>query len=119
VTRRRKVRAETRTITLRQRTVKGKWKPPTAEEKNRRIIHGKHMYWLTQLKRWVLDKRAIQNVGLVNTPAVTPVVTPPNNVLPVSQPIQITLATKDLAIHNAAHSVNEAMQNLSNVARGV
>jgi Zinc knuckle len=97
----------------------GKWKPPTAEEKNRRIIDGKHMYWLTQLKRWVLDKRAIQNVGLVNTPAVTPVVAPPNNVLPVAQPIQITPTTKDLAIHNATHSINVAMQNLSNAMRGV
>jgi Zinc knuckle len=97
----------------------GKWKPPTAEEKNRRIIDGKHMFWLSQLKRWVLDKRAIQNVGLVNIPAVTPVVTPPSNVLPVPQTLQITPTSKDLAIHNATHSINVAMQNLSNAMRGV
>ena len=36
----------------------GKWKPPTSEERNRRVIDGKPMFYNRRLKKWVLDRDA-------------------------------------------------------------
>ena len=36
----------------------GKYKPPAAEENNRRVIDGKPMFWRELKKRWVPDRDA-------------------------------------------------------------
>lgn len=48
----------------------GKWKPPTSEERNRRVIDGKPMFYNRRTKRWVLDRDANPS-GNVATPADT------------------------------------------------
>ena len=36
----------------------GKWRPPTSEERNRRVIDGKPMFYNRRLKKWVSDRDA-------------------------------------------------------------
>ena len=38
-----------------------KWRPPTANEDNKRVIDGKHMFYFHKTKRWMLDKRHPSN----------------------------------------------------------
>jgi len=46
---------------------KGKYSPPTNTEKNRRIIDGKPMYYLTKTKRWVPDKNPPSSTNVLLT----------------------------------------------------
>ena len=41
----------------------GKYKPPAAEENNRRVIDGKPMFWRELKKRWVPDRDAKKNTS--------------------------------------------------------
>ena len=38
-----------------------KWRPPTANEDNKRVIDGKHMFYFFKTKRWMLDKHHPSN----------------------------------------------------------
>jgi hypothetical protein len=40
------------------KTGTSKWRAPTAEEKNRRTIDGKAMFWHTKLRKWIPDRGA-------------------------------------------------------------
>ena len=60
----------------------GKWKAPTAEEKNRRVIDGKPMWWNKKMRRWVPDTKvpggnAATASTAAPTPAPTQVIPPP------------------------------------------
>jgi hypothetical protein len=89
---------------------RGKFRPPTPAEKNKRIIDGVHMYWASRAKKWVPDKN--------HAPAASALVTVPTAVQSSasSVPSTITTATtaeKTAALHNCVHSVNLAFQNLT------
>jgi len=56
----------------------GKWRPPSPEENNRRVINGKPMWYNASRKRWYPDRAHSDsgNVASVNA-AVVPVSSPP------------------------------------------
>lgn len=72
-----------------------KWKAPTAEEKNRRVIDGKPMWWNRKLRRWVLDTKVPGGNAATTTtptsqgtpaaPASAPAATPPTVPAPTQQ----------------------------------
>ena len=45
----------------------GKWRPPTSEERNRRVIDGKPMFYNRRLKKWVLDRDATSSANVSTT----------------------------------------------------
>ena len=56
-----------------------KWRPPTSSENNKRLIDGKHMFYLHKLKCWILDKRhpantpdTTTNTTSTSTPPIEP-----------------------------------------------
>jgi Zinc knuckle len=102
-----------------ERKNNGKWAPPKSEERNRRVINGKPMYYVHKTKRWEADKRATPSVPGANaaanvpTPGQPPVVSNPN---PVST-MDANKTGKDLAVANYTSQVNLAMQGLANIMR--
>jgi len=45
----------------------GRWRPPTSEERNRRVIDGKPMFYNRRLKKWVLDRDANSSANVSTT----------------------------------------------------
>ena len=54
-----------------KKEVPAKYKPPTADEKNRRIIDGKPMWYQQKQKRWIDDKFP-EKANVATTPAASP-----------------------------------------------
>ena len=61
-----------------------KFKPPTTEEKNRRVIDGKAMWWASRIKKWIPDKGppGHTSTAAVATPTVETPVPAPSAVAP-------------------------------------
>ena len=61
-----------------------KFKPPTPEEKNRRVIDGKAMWWASRIKKWIPDKGppGHTSTAAVATPTVETPVPAPSAVAP-------------------------------------
>jgi Zinc knuckle len=93
-------------------TPAGKWAPPSKNENNKRVIDGVPRFWLDRTKRWVNDRDAtppqMANVAVVTT---TPAV-PSSAVSGITTVAGTSTASRELAIANAAHSINLAMQGL-------
>lgn len=88
-----------------------KYKPPTPEEKNRRIIDGKHMFYLTQVKRWVLDRSHHSNKpkdGTATTASATTTEDKSDN----KKSSNSTVA--NAAIANTTQSLETALRGLVN-----
>lgn len=84
-----------------------KWSPPTSEEKNRRVINGKPMFYVRSTQRWEPDKKAAGGSPAGHVAAPTPTSTPPTT----SGEFK---ASRDLAFSNASHTINVAMQGFLN-----
>ena len=56
-----------------------KWRSPALNENNKRLVDGKHMFYLHKLKRWILDERHPSNTPAASagTPSVAPTPNPP------------------------------------------
>jgi hypothetical protein len=75
------------------------------------------MYWSTKTKRWVPDRKAPGNAPAANAAATNPTPVPapvPNNLSGLAQPTPTEKVGRDLAISNASHQVNLAIQVLMN-----
>lgn len=94
-----------------KKTPTGKWAPPSEAEKNKRVIDGKPMYWANRTKRWINDKQA----GAAPTahPAIVPPA-PSGQSVPsnTGAPNSTSDSARTIAITNATHSINMAMQGL-------
>jgi hypothetical protein len=83
----------------------GKWRPPTAEENNRRSINGKPMFWSGQRKKWVPDRgtksanSAATTTAAPTTPSPAPSVAPiaPTPVVPTNHTAAISAARQAYA----------------------
>jgi hypothetical protein len=71
----------------------GKWAPPSKAEKNRRVIDGIPCYYMERTKRWFNDND-VPGAPVANVAAV------------------VTPTGRELALANAAHSINLAMTGL-------
>lgn len=88
-----------------------KWAPPQPSEKNRRTINGKPMYWHAKTERWVDDRKAGQTPGAnAAMPGTVSQPPPPSPPAPVTNPNP----GRDLAVSNATHQINVAVQGLMN-----
>lgn len=86
-----------------------KWSPPTADERNRRVINGKPMFYVTKTSRWEPDKKAAGNAPAGHVAA--PPAVPP---APLPSSDAASKAAMELAVSNINHSVNMAMQGYLN-----
>jgi Zinc knuckle len=100
------------------KTPTGKWAPPSAKENNKRTIDEIPRFWISKTKRWVKDRDATAttsaptaNVSVNATPTVASTVTTTSGT--------ITGSGRDLALANATHSINLAVQGLMNSLRDV
>jgi hypothetical protein len=98
-----------------------KWSPPTKEEKNRRVINGKPMFYVKSKKRWENDKGKGSPVNPVANPAAnvppTPSPSVPSPAAPAPTNTDTNLTSKDLAVANYTNQINLAMQGLANAMR--
>jgi hypothetical protein len=89
--------------------------PPAARENNKRGIDGVPRYWLSKTKRWVSDR---DQAGVVVAPAVQATVptsgTSISGVSTIAGTTSGNSAGTQLAVANAAHSINIAIQGLLN-----
>jgi hypothetical protein len=92
----------------------GKWAPPATNENNRRTIDGVARYWLSNSKRWIKDKQIVGTaaVAVAATPVPTTIV--PSSAISTVSTTDVTTASRELAVANAAHSIQLAMQGLLN-----
>jgi Zinc knuckle len=98
----------------------GKWAPPSKGENGKRTIDGIPRFWLDRTKRWVKDKDAPENAPPCAHVATATVPTvPSSNVSGITTVAGTTATTtgRELAIANAAHSINLAMNGLVNTFR--
>ena len=88
-----------------------KWRPPTSSENNKRLIDGKHMFYLHKLKRWILDKR-----HPANAPAPTPNTTSMSTTS--TQPVEPTSGQAnpalEAALANTSRSIEASLRGLVN-----
>jgi hypothetical protein len=102
----------------------GKWAPPSKAENNKRVIDGTARFWLDKTKRWVKDKDAADtpsaNVATSNiATVVTSPTVPSSNVSGITTIANSTAAGRELALANAAHTINLAVSGLMNSFRDV
>jgi hypothetical protein len=98
-----------------------KFAPPTTNEKNRRYIDGKAMYWLNKSRRWVPDKNPPG--AQVGQPAPTPTPTPtltgttpaPAPLPPGAAPATRLAAEREAALSNATHAINTALRSFADM----
>jgi Zinc knuckle len=96
-----------------KKTPTGKWAPPSANENNKRTIEGVSRFWLSKTKRWVQDPDA--TTPSAHAHVATPIVlTVSSSLTTGSTTTSGTTTGRDLALANAAHSINVAMQGLMN-----
>jgi hypothetical protein len=91
-----------------------KFAPPTADEKNRRVIDGKAMYWLTKVRRWIEDKNppGAQVTGPI--PIQPPTIVPP--VIAVGGTISTrSSAEREVALNNVTHAINTALRSFADM----
>ena len=88
-----------------------KWRPPAPSENNKRLIDGKHMFYLHKLKRWILDKRHPSNTPVV--PAGTPSVEPTPNP-PVESTSERANPALEAALANTSRSIEASLRGLVN-----
>jgi hypothetical protein len=82
-----------------------KFAPPTQEEKNRRVIDGKPMFWNAKKKRWVPDlKVQVAQTASTSTMGATPTA----NVAQRS-------AIRDAALSNTTHAITSALQSFADL----
>ena len=88
-----------------------KWRPPTPSENNKRLIDGKHMFYLNKLKCWILDKRHPANTPATTTniPSTTSTSNPP--VKPTSGQANPALVA---ALANMLRSIEASLCGLVN-----
>jgi hypothetical protein len=84
-------------------TPTGKWALPTANKNNKQEIDDIPRFWLSKTKRWVRDRDY--------KPPAANVVVP----VPATIASTITSPNKELALANATHLINLAMQGLLNL----
>ena len=88
-----------------------KWRPPAPSENNKRLIDGKHMFYLHKLKRWILDKRHPSNTPAA--PAGTPSVAPTPNP-PVESTSGGANPALEAALANTSRSIEASLRGLVN-----
>ena len=88
-----------------------KWRPPAPSENNKRLIDGKHMFYLHKLKRWILDKRHPSNTPAA--PAGTPPVEPTPNP-PVESTSGGANPALEAALANTSRSIEASLHGLVN-----
>ena len=90
-----------------------KFRPPTAGENNRRVIDGKHMFYLHRTRRWVRDRAHSSNQTAAETPAFNNASTTQANLPapPADAPNQVAI---DAAMANAQRAFETAMRGLVN-----
>ena len=88
-----------------------KWRPPAPSENNKRLIDGKHMFYLHKLKRWILDKRHPSNTPAA--PAGTPSVEPTPNP-PVESTSGGANPALEAALANTSRSIEASLRGLVN-----
>ena len=82
----------------------GKYKPPTPEEHNRRVIDGKHMWYNTRLKRWYPDRK--HSPAAASTAVATPTSAPMDSV--VSSTTQPSTAASTTSTNSTISSVERS-----------
>jgi hypothetical protein len=93
---------------------KGTWSPPKPEEKNRRVINGKQMFYVQKNQRWEIEQPAANAAS--NVPPPTPRVVPA--AIPSSTSVtDPNKAGKELAVANYTHQINLAMQGIASAMR--
>ena len=87
---------------------KGKLAPPTRNERGKRIIDGKPMFWLKRDKKWVEDKnpKASAMVGQTASASQKKGAQAPTN-------LDYDQRARDVAISNVSHAINLALRNFS------
>ena len=102
----------------------GKFAPPSSNEKKKRVIDGKPMYWLTKNKRWIPDKFPHQDAPQANaagTPAPATLPAVPGFVSQqVPQGASASLPASfspemRLTMANASRCLQEAVSQMENV----
>lgn len=96
----------------------GKYAPPTDAENNRRVIDGKKMYFLHKTKRWVPDRKS-GDAAPSSTQMVHPALPGVPQAPPLSTPSPSGMVGRELALTNATHSINLAMQGLANAMKSI
>ena len=88
-----------------------KWHPPTPSENNKRLIDGKHMFYLHKLKRWILDKcyPSTSPAAPASAPSTAPTPNPPVE----SSPGGANPAL-EAALANTSHSIEASLCGLVN-----
>jgi Zinc knuckle len=91
----------------------GKWAPPQPNERNKRAINGKPMFWHFKTQRWVEEKKAGANQAAVAQQSVPPSTTPTTALSSIPSNDSERVG-RDLAMANASHQVKLAMKGLLN-----
>jgi hypothetical protein len=83
------------------------------------VIDGVSHYWLSKTKRWVKDKKVEPAANVVATPpvAVVPAIVPNSAMSAMTSVDPTAAAGRELAVANAAHSIQVAMQGLLNTMK--
>jgi hypothetical protein len=90
----------------------GKWAPPQPNEKNKRVINGKPMLWHFKTHCWIDDKKAGANVANgTHAPPAAPSGAP-SGAPSAGQLSNAEKASRELALTNASHQINFAIQAL-------
>ena len=88
-----------------------KWRPPTPSENNKRLIDGKHMFYLHKLKRWILDKRHPANTPATATTSPT---TPSTSNTPIEPTTGQANPALEAALANTSRSIEASLRGLVN-----
>lgn len=96
-----------------------KWSPPTPDERNRRVIDGRPMFFVKKTGRWEPDKKAAGTSPGANTavPAPTPLPLAPTHAPSPASTDDGSKAARDLAHSNMSHSMNVMMNNYLNAIK--
>ena len=95
-------------------TQTNKWRPPTANEDNKCIIDGKHMFYFHKTKRWMLDKHHPSNQLQGDTTNITTTASSgqlSDNSNPRSPDLEAALANTTRAIESSLHGLVNQFTN--------
>jgi hypothetical protein len=98
----------------------GNWTPLTPEERNRRIINDKPMFFIQKTQCWQVDKKSLPLKQPANAATNVPLAVPPAPLAPVlnqSSFSDANKAGKELAVANYTHQINLAIQVIASVTR--
>ena len=88
-----------------------KWRPPTANEDNKRVIDGKHMFYFFKTKRWMLDKRHPSNKSSGDTANTN---TTPSTSPNISATSERSSPDLEAALANTTRAIESSLRGLVN-----